>query len=158
MPREVDDRKKRAALRKLRKAAALAASGLGPPLSDWERQFLEEVEARIETYGSAFADPSKGEEGAALSGLQAVKLKEIDRKASGKSKGGFGQRKSGFKSKHAPPPAAEPETDLPEAATPVALAKPGLAIVPGTASPPNRRPKPRPALRVIEGGLKKSET
>ena len=57
MGRDVDERKKRAALRKLRKAAALAEQGLGPPLSDWEKQFLEEVEERIETYGSAFADP-----------------------------------------------------------------------------------------------------
>lgn len=60
MGRDVDERKKRAALRKLRKAAALAEQGLGPPLSDWEKQFLEEVEERIETYGSAFADPLKG--------------------------------------------------------------------------------------------------
>ncbi|MEH6410803.1 MAG: hypothetical protein V7741_09770, partial [Hyphomonas sp.] len=89
MSRDVDERKKRAALRKLRKAAALAEQGLGPELSDWERQFLEEVEARIETYGSAFADPEKGADGEALSSLQQVKLKEIDKKARGKGKSGF---------------------------------------------------------------------
>ena len=65
MPREVDERKKRAALRKLRRAAELAEQGLGPPLTDWEIAFLEEVEARVEKYGSAFADPMKGAEGEA---------------------------------------------------------------------------------------------
>ena len=44
MPRDVDERKKRKALRKIRKAAMLAEQGVGPPLSDWEKQFLEEVE------------------------------------------------------------------------------------------------------------------
>jgi hypothetical protein len=78
MGRDVDERKKRAALRKLRKAAELAEQGRGPPLSDWERQFLEEVEERIEKYGSAFADPMKGDDGEALSALQQVKLKEIE--------------------------------------------------------------------------------
>lgn len=87
MPRDIDERKKRKALRKLRKAAMLAEQGLGPELSDWEQQFLEEVEERIETYGSAFADPSKGRLDSPLSALQERKLKEIDKKARGKSKG-----------------------------------------------------------------------
>ncbi len=99
MARDVDDRKKRAALRKLRKAAELAEQGLGPPLSDWEVEFLEEVEERIEKYGSAFADPEKGGNGEALSALQQIKLKEIDKKARGKAtKSSFGN-KGGFKSK-----------------------------------------------------------
>ena len=49
MSREIDERKKRKALRRLRKAAELAARGEGPELSDWERTFLEEVEERIES-------------------------------------------------------------------------------------------------------------
>lgn len=89
MPRDVDERKKRKALRKLRKAAMLAEQGLGPPLSDWEVQFLEEVEQRIETYGSAFADPEKGAADEPLSALQTLKLREIDKKARGKGKSGF---------------------------------------------------------------------
>lgn len=97
MAREIDERKKRKALRKLRKAAELAEAGLGPPLSDWEQQFLEEVEERIEKYGSAFADPIKGNLEEPLSALQAHKLKEIDKKARGKGKGL--KRGSGFKSK-----------------------------------------------------------
>ena len=80
MSREIDERKKRKALRKLRKAAELAERGEGPPLSDWEREFLEEVEQRIETYGSAFADPEKGNLEDPMSALQTQKLKEIGEK------------------------------------------------------------------------------
>jgi hypothetical protein len=165
MSRDVDERKKRAALRKLRKAAALAEQGLGPELSDWERQFLEEVEQRIETYGSAFADPEKGAEGDALSALQRIKLKEIDKKARGK--GG-----SSFKSKSRP--AYEPrvrnidsETDEPPAeATPAAPpptpSKPRLVSA-APPAPPKEAPKntpatppTRPSFRVIEGGKAKT--
>lgn len=124
MPREIDERKKRKALRKLRKAQSLAEQGLGPPLSDWEREFLEEVEARIETYGSAFHDREKGDLDEPLSALQQVKLKEIDKKARGK-----GLKRSGFKSRlpargadtdsdeaeEAPHSAPEQTPDLPEA-------------------------------------------
>lgn len=99
MGRDVDERKKRAALRKLRKAAELAEQGKGLPLSDWERQFLEEVEERIEKYGSAFADPMKGDDGEALSALQQVKLKEIDKKARGKARKGFSQKAGGGRSR-----------------------------------------------------------
>lgn len=84
MPRQVDEHRRRAALRRIRKAADLAERGLGPPLSDWEKTFLEDVAARIATFGSAFADPSKGQAGDALSGLQQAKLREIGRKAGGR--------------------------------------------------------------------------
>ena len=168
MGRDVDERKKRAALRKLRKAAALAEQGLGPPLSDWEKQFLEEVEERIETYGSAFADPLKGSDGEALSSLQQMKLKEIDKKARGKAKTGFcaNKKPGGFNKRPTPrvrqldddlteDPAArhsEPPTrSLPKLVraselTPVEPTSP----VPG--SPEDEPPKKRPAFRVIEGG------
>ena len=116
MGRDVDERKKRAALRKLRKAAALAEQGLGPPLSDWEKQFLEEVEERIETYGSAFADPLKGSDGEALSSLQQMKLKEIDKKARGKARSGFGakKKKPGGFNKRPPPRVRQLDDDLEE--------------------------------------------
>ena len=161
MSRDVDERKKRAALRKLRKAAALAEQGLGPELSDWERQFLEEVEQRIETYGSAFADPEKGAEGDALSALQRIKLKEIDKKARGK--GG-----SGFKSKARPaytPRVRNVDAEAEEAKAedvppppPPAPSKPRLvSATPPT--PPKERsgntpptPPARPSFRVIDGG------
>ena len=96
MAREIDDKKKRKALRKLRKAAERAAAEGGPGLSDWEKEFVEEVEARVEKYGSAFADPDKGQLDEPLSALQTRKLKEIDKKSRGKDTG-F-KKKSGFKS------------------------------------------------------------
>jgi len=102
MAREIDDKKKRKALRKLRKAAERAAAEGGPGLSDWEKEFVEEVEARVEKYGSAFADPDKGQLDEPLSALQNRKLKEIDKKSRGKG-GGFKQKtgfKSSFKSKN----------------------------------------------------------
>lgn len=159
MPREVDERKKRAALRKLRRAAELAAQGLGPPLTDWEAAFLEEVEARVEKYGSAFADPMKGGEGEALSGLQQLKLKQIDKKARGKAPKGvkakkqMGQRRA---PQPAPPEAAEADTPP---APPPAKTRPALVPAAGLSGAGNvtalRKAKPR--LTVIEGGAKKSE-
>lgn len=161
MPRDVDERKKRKALRKLRKAAMLAEQGLGPPLSDWEKQFLEEVEERIEKFGSAFHDLDKGGSDEALSALQHVKLREIDKKARGKSKSGFGS-KGGFKRKSkprvrqvdedlemAPPPSPEPlkptlvrASDLePDQKTPISV---------------QAKPKKPPQFRVIEGGADKT--
>lgn len=52
--------------------------------SSWENEFLGEVGQRLEKYGSAFHDLSKGRPDDALSMLQAVKLKEIAAKARGK--------------------------------------------------------------------------
>ncbi|MEO1100407.1 MAG: hypothetical protein AAFW65_01025 [Pseudomonadota bacterium] len=163
MSREVDDRKKRKALRKLRKAAELAEAGLGPPLSDWEREFLEEVEQRIETYGSAFADPTKGALEEPLSALQNQKLKEIDKKARGKGSSGFKPRK-GLSSKKKP--AYTPrgrdinedvEADAGEIAAPEPPAPPAEPQAPrlvasGDAPKPAPRPNGPPKLRVIDGG------
>ncbi|MFN4023441.1 MAG: hypothetical protein ACK4MQ_01295 [Hyphomonas sp.] len=164
MPREVDERKKRAALRKLRRAAELAERGLGPPLSDWEREFLEGVEGRIEKFGSAFADPAKGSEGEALSGLQQAKLREIDKKARGKAPRGL-QTKKPLGMKRRPPARPrepEPETGSGAEAAPPA-AKPKPALVPASSLPPpapgnvTRLSRAKPKLTVIEGGGKKTE-
>ena len=158
MAREVDERKKRAALRKLRRAAELAAQGLGPPLSDWEVAFLDEVEGRIEKFGSAFSDPMKGADGEALSGLQQAKLREIDKKARGKGGKTLKARKP-MGAKHRPPrpdrdadieaaTAPEPAPELPARTRPALVPVDGLA---GTGNvTPLRRAKPR--LTVIEGG------
>jgi hypothetical protein len=160
MPREVDERKKRAALRKLRRAAELAEQGLGPPLTDWETAFLEEVEARVEKYGSAFADPMKGGEGEALSGLQLQKLKQINKKARGKEPKGFKTNKPmGMKRR---PPAREPALEQdpePQAPPPEPPARSRPSLVPASNPPSNvtslRRAKPQ--FTVIEGGAKKTE-
>ncbi|HJW41248.1 MAG TPA: hypothetical protein VJ476_08475 [Rhizomicrobium sp.] len=85
-----EDRKaaaKRAALRALKKARK-AAESAGVKLSDWEGEFLESVEGRVEKYGRAFRDTEKGMAGSSLSMRQAVKLREIAGKASGKSSWG----------------------------------------------------------------------
>lgn len=164
MPREVDERKKRAALRKLRRAADLAERGLGPPLSDWEREFLEEVEGRIEKYGSAFADPMKGSEGEALSSLQQVKLKEIDKKARGKARKGLTTRKPLGAARRIParPAEAEAEPAPPEAPIPPPPEKKKPVLVAASGQPPLPKNVTRlkrvakPKLTVIEGGGKKT--
>ena len=158
MTRDIDERKKRKALRKLRRAAMLAEQGLGPPLSDWEEQFLAEVEARIETYGSAFADPEKGARDEPLSALQALKLREIDKKARGKGQTGFQQRKPRGHNKNTPRKTAgrdindDVETAAPRPTKP---AKPKLVKASKMPAPTPRpdSPKGRPKLRVIKGGL-----
>jgi hypothetical protein len=169
MGRDVDERKKRAALRKLRKAAALAEQGLGPPLSDWEKQFLEEVEERIETYGSAFADPLKGSDGEALSSLQQIKLKEIDKKARGKGRSGFGsgRKKPGGFNKRPAPRVRQLDDDIADdmsetAPEPPVRSAPKLVrasdLKPATPDTPTSETqnapteRPRPAFRVIDGG------
>ena len=161
MPKDVDERKKRKALRKIRKAAMLAEQGLGPPLSDWEKQFLEEVEARIETYGSAFHDPEKGAADEALSSLQHLKLREIDKKARGKAKSGFGS-KGGFKRKSSPR-VRQIDDDLAEEPAPPEPSKPKLVRASDMAQDLQPSPKPAskgarksPVFRVIDGGRDKT--
>ena len=99
MARDIDEKKKRKVLRKLRKAAERADAENGPGLSDWEREFVDEVETRVEKYGSAFADPDKGNLDEPLSALQTRKLKEIDKKSRGKATG-FKARSGFSKSKN----------------------------------------------------------
>lgn len=75
----------KAALRALAKARETAAAH-DVPLSDWENEFIDGVSERVKTYGRAFADPDKGAMNGTLSWRQGVKLKEIRRKADGKSR------------------------------------------------------------------------
>ena len=70
--------KKARALELIRRLKTAAAE-----VSDWEGEFLESVETRLDTYGRAFADPEKGGRGSAVSVLQGRKLKEIKAKVSG---------------------------------------------------------------------------
>ena len=81
MKREVDQRKTRKALRKLRRAADRASEEGGPGLSDWEQDFVTGVATRLETYGSAFRDPGKGRLDEALSVRQAHITHLIDKKS-----------------------------------------------------------------------------
>ncbi|MEZ5995229.1 MAG: hypothetical protein R3C25_05700 [Hyphomonadaceae bacterium] len=110
MPREVDPKRTRKALRLIRK---LAAKGAAPETIDpetgevkpgegavdysqWENEFLTEVDQRLEKYGSAFHDLSKGRKDEALSMLQTAKLREIAAKAKA---GGSGKRRKGLTTK-----------------------------------------------------------
>ncbi|WP_019960949.1 hypothetical protein [Woodsholea maritima] len=101
MARDIDDKKKRKALAKLRRAKALITSGDDPTraFSEWEEDFVTSLEDRLETFGSAFNDPEKGALDEPLSARQALKLKEIEKKAKGKAKGIDRPRYSSFKSK-----------------------------------------------------------
>jgi len=81
MKREVDQRRTRKALRKLRRAADRATEEGGPGLSDWEQDFVAGVTTRLETYGSAFRDPGKGRLDEALSARQAHITRLIDKKS-----------------------------------------------------------------------------
>ena len=123
MPRDVDRKQTRKARRIIRK---LAAQGSAPETIDpetgevkpgegnveyshWENEFLTEVDQRLEKYGSAFADLSKGRKEDALSGLQTVKLKEIAAKARGKKRKGLTTKKPlGWKNR--PPRPARDDT------------------------------------------------
>jgi hypothetical protein len=80
MKRDARELAKRAALKAVKRARR-AAELTGAKLSDWEGEFLGSVEARIKTYGRAFADPEKGAAGESLSLLQRLKLREIASKA-----------------------------------------------------------------------------
>ncbi len=76
----------RAVLSALRKAKR-AAVREGVDLTPWEDEFLGSVAERVKTYGRAFADAEKGDPNLPLSVLQAVKLKEITKKAKGEKTG-----------------------------------------------------------------------
>ncbi|WP_022700497.1 hypothetical protein [Oceanicaulis alexandrii] len=103
MAREVEDKSTRKALARIRRAKAAveraiakaesddpdAAEAARVELTDWEDEFMASVEERLNTFGSAYADPSLGSEGEALSRLQLAKLKEIEKKAQGKAPKGF---------------------------------------------------------------------
>lgn len=100
MARSVDDKKTRRALRRLARAKRAAEDADSPDskLSEWEGEFLDSVGERLEEFGSAFNDPDKGSPDEALSARQAVKLREIEKKAKGKGRKPM-SRGNGFKRK-----------------------------------------------------------
>lgn len=100
MVRKVDEKKTRRALRRLERARKAAADAGLPDreLSEWEGEFLGSLEERLEKYGSAFNDLTKGDGEEALSARQTLKLREIEKKAKGKARKPM-SRGSGFKSK-----------------------------------------------------------
>lgn len=172
MPRDVDEKKTRKALRKLRKARERAEAE-GIDLSEWESEFVEGVEERLETYGSAFADPSLGNRDEALSNAQTEILRQLDRKSRGKSSGGFKTRKplkarkpigNGVSSQRSPAPEnsdnhsdnntlnAEPVVPYTENLPVISLVKTGSEKSPKTGNGTKRSPEKRVGLRLIQGG------
>lgn len=119
MARKVDPKRTRKALTIVRKLAAKAATpevidpetgeikaGAGEvDYSHWENAFLSEVDTRLQKYGSAFANLSKGKSTEALSMLQTAKLKEIAAKAAGKKRKGLTTKKP-LRSKRRPRPSS----------------------------------------------------
>lgn len=143
MPREVDPKKTRKALRRLQRARKkIEDSGKSDTLSDWEDEFLGSVEDRLETYGSAFNDPDKGQLDEALSGLQTAKLREIEKKAAGKARKPMSRGKgfkSSFKRKGAGPRVRDINEDIEKE-------------MPQEDLPPEPpRPSGPPKLRVVKG-------
>lgn len=117
MPRAVDPKRTRKAQALVRKLKAKAApteecvdpetgeiiAVAGVDYSAWEKDFLGEVDQRLDKYGSAFANYSKGRPDDALSVLQAVKLKEIAAKARGMKRKGLTTKKPmGWKKRQRP--------------------------------------------------------
>jgi hypothetical protein len=168
--REVDKRKTRKALRKLRSAAERAGQGGAPELTNWEKDFVEGVSKRLETYGSAFRDPGKGRLEEALSQRQHHVARIIEKKsrpkaekaaklAGRKSKqaekdppvfsGSSLKRKSPLRSRAAPgrgPRVRDVNDDLREEAesaqTP-AQKRAALRVIDGGKPPPSQVQKPR---------------
>ncbi len=161
MAREVDKRKTRKALKRLKRASDRAAEAEqtgGKGLTSWEKDFVAGVSERLETYGSAFRDPAKGALEEALSQRQTAIARAIERKSRPKSenpgKGGSGRdgegaRKTGstFKRKAPPPRGRVRDINDDMSETPPA---PGPAAL---APAPSRKAGP-PRLTVISGGRK----
>ena len=184
MPREVDEKSTRKALSRIRRAKAAveraiakaddpdAAEAARAELTDWESEFMASVEQRLNEYGSAYADPTLGEDGEALSRLQIAKLKEIEKKAKGKGSTGFRRgssftsKGSGFKRKGAPTrargrdinddveaePVDDPADDPLGALEQTGQIRRGLGVVEGGAGEDAPREGGTPRLRIIEGG------
>lgn len=87
MARQVDKRKTRKALRRLKRVADRVESVDAPKLTDWEKEFVAGVSQRLETYGSAFRDPAKGALDEALSQRQTQIARVLERKSRPKLEG-----------------------------------------------------------------------
>jgi len=165
LAREVDDKKTKRALRKIALAKAKAAQGGDDTqLNEWESEFVDSVEERLDTFGSAFNDPEKGALSEPLSARQNVKLREIEKKAKGKArkpmsrgkgfspKPGGGFRNSSFKSKGKAtgPRVRDINDDLIEAVpqNPSADNPPDNPIE----TQPEKPVRTKPFLRVVKGG------
>ncbi len=168
MARDIDDKQTKKALRKLRKAKSRAESKDGPGLTDWEKEFFDGVEERLETFGSAFADPEKGNLDSALSAKQTHIVREIDKKSRKKDGGlkrsSFKPKKSHAKSKsNFKPRGRDINEDLVDEEVikpPSKTNPPKLKIIEDptqtAANSPSKKSSKQPTspFRVIQGGKK----
>lgn len=153
MVRKIDEKKTRKALRRLARAKRVAETSTTPDasLSEWEGEFLGSLEQRLESYGSAFNDPGKGDTEEALSARQALKLREIEKKAAGKARKPMSQG-TGFKKKTpGPGPRSRDINADIEETEPT-----GQTPQPGCDEPAPARPSGGFTPRVIEGGKTRS--
>jgi hypothetical protein len=160
MKRDVDKRKTRKALRKLRRAAEAASAEDGPGLTTWEKDFVEGVSTRLEKYGSAFRDPGKGRLEEALSHRQAQVTRVISAKARKAQSEAKAAAKTGAAKDAGPAKPAARSTFQRKSslnAKPKANAKSGwkprsrdINDDPERAAPAAR--PARPALKIIPGG------
>ncbi len=172
MPRDVDQKKTRKALRKLRKAKERAEAD-GIELTDWEQDFVDGVDERLTKYGSAFVDPNLGASDEALSNAQTEILRQLDKKSRGKTAGGFKTRKPlrAKKGKFDTSPRSRQlnddleetpkdsgESDF-ERSVPYTENLPRLRVVTDddakADTAPAPKPNPRTVFRVIDGGKAK---
>jgi hypothetical protein len=79
MARRVDPALTKRAIAALKRAAE-KANQTPEGLSDWEAEFLTSLDSRLNTYGSAFANPDKGQLSAPLSLRQGLKVRQIAKK------------------------------------------------------------------------------
>jgi hypothetical protein len=84
MSRRVDPALTKRALVALKRAADKAAA-TPEGLSAWETEFLSSLDTRLKKYGSAFADPDKGQLSAPLSMRQGLKVRQIATKGDDKA-------------------------------------------------------------------------
>lgn len=150
LPREVDPKKTRKALRRLERTRRKIAEKQGEDtLSEWEDEFITSVGDRLETYGSAFNDPDKGNTEDALSSRQALKLREIENKAKGKARKPM-SRGHGFKRKSGSP--APRGRDIYDDLDGPADPAPRPADPVRDHQPPDAPEARRASFRVIPGG------
>ena len=153
--REVDKRKTTKALRKLRRVADRATEEGGPGLTTWEKDFVEGVSTRLETYGSAFRDPSKGRLEDALSSRQTHIVRVIDKKSRASSK-----KAAGDKPDNKPPDARKHGSTLSRGKPMKASGKPKWTPrvrdinedVPAQPAGPETPERRRIHLKVVPGG------
>ena len=163
MGKKTDDKKTKRALARVRRTLRKKENLEGDAsLSDWEDEFIDSLEERLEKFGSAFADPEKGEVSEALSYRQAIKLREVEKKARGKARKPM--KRSSFKPKNPGfrKPLYERDDDVQEDLRSNSEGGPSSSEVyhrdsaqEKTNTPPPERPTGPPKLPVISGGKKK---